>query len=231
MGSRANNYTSALLTSFKFGTTVTFKVGYKFFYNPFFSSQSNLQENTFTYSVVDSGQPKIPNTPMSHPTDPVPIWFQVFSSPKKYVLSNYTNSSAIGIVATINTLKAGNHYGVIWNVQANYLTLIDVKLVMWFSPMWVKSDSSLFANFICTDTISSNLHKWNFTQTYGITDGSSIGGVMFTDDDVWMSAVDPSKSNDGWYSANCLGGRFNDYDSSLLSSFKLSDRIVFRAGA
>ena len=54
---------------------------------------------------------------------------------------------------------------------------------------------------------------------------------MFTDDDVWMSAVDPSKSNDGWYNANCLGGRFNDYDSSLLSSFKLSDRIVFRAGA
>jgi len=45
-----------------------------------------------------------------------------------------------------------------------------------------------------------------------------------------MAGVAQSNQS-GWYTANCMGGRPNNYNSALLTNFKVNDRVTFKAGA
>ena len=103
--------------------------------------------NAFTFTIVDSGSGSgstvtpapttvvvpIPSTAAPAPKDSAPIWYSfikgnfnyTLAAPITYTVSNYTNSSSVGISATLNTMKVGTQFAVFWNVQANYLSNVD----------------------------------------------------------------------------------------------------------
>jgi len=144
-------------------------------------------------------------------------------------------------------MKASGSYAIFWNVQVNHQAPVDQTVVqqIWFSPQWVLSDSTAFANFMCTDTITGSrqalTHTWAYSMTFGRNDinaaattaAQTVAGLStFSDSNIWMYGQGQANTADanGWFSASCMGGRPNTYTSQMLTAFKLGTTFTFRAG-
>jgi hypothetical protein len=101
MGSRANTFTSKLLSAFKLGTTVSFRAGTKFFCNGKACAQTPPTTSDFTYTVVESGTSgsSTPTTStMPVPDDAAqiyvkisePSWTYTLPTPSSYVIQPYS---------------------------------------------------------------------------------------------------------------------------------------------
>ncbi len=56
--------------------------------------------------------------------------------------------------------------------------------------------------------------------------------LPLSDKNIWLFGQGQANNANanGWYSANCMGGRSNIDTSQMLSAFKLGTKVSFRAG-